>query len=260
VTFIDLTTSPPSVIGTPLSIGTATESTAITGSGTFAVTADGSGGNSNVSSINIAGRTSVSTLSLPATAVAITPNNNVVILIDSVGNQFEILNISPLGVLTDSGQRIANGGTFPLSLTMAPNGSLALAANFFSNDISILRIDALGSVTLSGSRIAVGANPGGIAITPDGTRAYVLLFNSTVAVLSIDAGGNVTDTGARIAIPNGTGPDLFFGVPGIAVSPDGQHVYVANNSAGTITILSTATNSVTATVAVGAQPAGIGVQ
>src|SRR5262249_30237154 len=63
VTFINLTTTPPSNRGAPLSIGTLTESTAITSDSRFAVTADGSLFSVNVSSIDIANGTVVSTLS-----------------------------------------------------------------------------------------------------------------------------------------------------------------------------------------------------
>jgi YVTN family beta-propeller protein len=45
---------------------------------------------------------------------------------------------------------------------------------------------------------------------------------------------------------------------GVAVTPDGKHVYVANGS-GTVSVIATATNTVVATVAVGNYPYGVAV-
>ena len=65
--------------------------------------------------------------------------------------------------------------------------------------------------------IPVGDTPCGVAVSPDGTRAYVTnLVDDTVSVIDT-ATNTVTAT-----IPVGDGPD------GVAVSPDGTRVYVTN--------------------------------
>jgi YVTN family beta-propeller protein len=46
---------------------------------------------------------------------------------------------------------------------------------------------------------------------------------------------------------------------GVAVSPDGSHIYVANHNGGTVSVIATATNTVTATVVVGSGPEGVAV-
>jgi len=46
---------------------------------------------------------------------------------------------------------------------------------------------------------------------------------------------------------------------GIAVTPDGTRVYVANFNANTVSVIAAASNKVTATVTVGANPAGVAV-
>jgi YVTN family beta-propeller protein len=46
---------------------------------------------------------------------------------------------------------------------------------------------------------------------------------------------------------------------GLAVTPAGTRVYVANNSSNNVSVIDTATNTVIATVAVGANPAAFGV-
>jgi YVTN family beta-propeller protein len=125
--------------------------------------------------------------------------------------------------------------------------------------------------------IPVGQQPGRVAITPDGGRAYVTNFGSdTVTVLGSKLGaetvrvsrqpsvvaitpngkfayvtGNgsadvsVLDTAQRAvvaAVPVGQRPS------GLAVTPDGRHVYVAVQAAATVAVIDTATNTVSATV------------
>lgn len=256
VTLIDLTQTPPVVRGTPISIGTLTESTAVTSDSQFAITADGSGV-THVSAINVATGAIVSTLTLPATAVAITPDNRTVILGDDTTNRFAVLTLSSQGTLTDTGVRVANtGGSGQRTLAIAPDGNFALATNL-SGSMTILKIDPTTGLSVRGS-LPLCCSPSGVTITPDGSKAYIAMTNSNVAVLNIDTADNVTDSGIRIRIPGGT-PDTFYGTPGIAVSADGTRVYVSNPGFSTITILDTSTNTIVGTVPVGIGPAGIGV-
>lgn len=257
VTLIDLTQTPPVVRGNPISIGTLTESTAVTSDSRFAVTADGSGSATNVSAIDVASGVIVSTVSIPATAVAITPDNRTVILGDDTFNRFSILTLSTQGTLTDTGIRVPNtGGSGQRTIAIAPDGNFALATNL-SGSMTILKIDPAAGVSVRGS-LPLCCSPSGVTITPDGSRAYISMTNSTVAVLNIDSADNVTDSGIRIPIPGGT-PDTFYGTPGIAVSADGTRVYVSNPFSNTISILDTNTNTIVSTVPVGSGPAGIGV-
>ena len=43
------------------------------------------------------------------------------------------------------------------------------------------------------------------------------------------------------------------------MSPDGSKVYVTNNLSNTVSVINTATNTVTATIPVGANPFGVSV-
>jgi YVTN family beta-propeller protein len=49
------------------------------------------------------------------------------------------------------------------------------------------------------------------------------------------------------------------GPVGVAVSPDGRKVYVANGGSGTVSVIDTATNAVTAEITVGVEPSGVAV-
>ena len=45
----------------------------------------------------------------------------------------------------------------------------------------------------------------------------------------------------------------------MAITPNGNYVYVANYGSGTVSVINTATNNVTATVTVGSNPNGVAV-
>ena len=93
--------------------------------------------------------------------------------------------------------------------------------------------------------------PEGIAITPDGLRAYVgNVFSNSVSL--IDTATNTLVT-AAFPIPVGTKPG------GVTVTPDGTHVYVVNQGSNTVSVIDTATNIVLNPVLVGNFPVMIGV-
>src|ERR1700756_2389036 len=55
--------------------------------------------------------------------------------------------------------------------------------------------------------------------------------------------------------------DVGLAPAGVAVTPDGSKVYVANEAVkGTVSVIDTATNAVSATVAVGSNPVGVAVK
>jgi YVTN family beta-propeller protein len=106
--------------------------------------------------------------------------------------------------------------------------------------------------TISGLAIPVDAVPGGIAITSDGTRAYVTNLsisqgfgNGTVSVIS-------TTTRATLATLTVGGEPR-----GVAVTPDGRTAYVANADDGTVSVIDASTLAVTSAISVGVQPEGV---
>jgi YVTN family beta-propeller protein len=82
------------------------------------------------------------------------------------------------------------------------------------------------SHTAIGSPISVGLGPQRIAISPDGSRAYVTnQADNTVSVIDTDA-GVVVDT---IAVG---------GAPfAITISPDGTRAYVSSVNSATVSVL-----------------------
>lgn len=106
--------------------------------------------------------------------------------------------------------------------------------NVGSNDVSVIDPAARAVV----ATIAVGAQPNGVAVTPDGQRVYVSNFR--------DDSVSVIDAAARAVLATAGVGD---GPVGIAVAPDGRRAYVANRQSSTVSVIDTATNAVLATVA-----------
>ena len=108
----------------------------------------------------------------------------------------------------------------------------------------------------------VGLNqPAGVAITPDGTRAYVTNTGggggTTVAVVDIVATDSAYNT---VVAKVGVGSAPW----GIAITPDGTRAYVTNEQSKSVSVIDTsktdsAYNTVVATVGVGVNPMGVAV-
>ncbi|MEU5547731.1 IPT/TIG domain-containing protein [Streptomyces sioyaensis] len=144
------------------------------------------------------------------------------------------------------------------------------------------------SVLTHAIAIPVGGNPLGVALTPDGTRAYVANgASNTVNVL--DTATNIVTTtitvgvGPRLVAIAPDGAEAYVavaddallsvidtvtntvtanipvgaGATGVSVTPDGTRLYVANQNASTVSVIDTATNTVTTTIAVGDAPTGV---
>jgi YVTN family beta-propeller protein len=257
---IDLSVVPAAAAGS-ITVPTipATESTAITPDGRYAVVSDGSA-ETDVVTVDLQTRTVVSTVSgLPGNqAVAITPDGSQVLVLAAGANLVSVLSISPVGVLADTGQRVGlaggvNGGRV---IAIAPGGDVALVTSTFGV-VSVLK--ANGGLWAFSSVVGnLGAGVSGLAMTPDGSKAYVSRGGlNEVAVLSVN-GSNVTDTTIRIAVPAGT-PETFFGVPGLAVTPDGMRLFIASFASDVISIVDTTTDTLLPfVIPVGDGPAGIG--
>src|SRR5580658_10348367 len=97
------------------------------------------------------------------------------------------------------------------------------------------------------------------------TIAAVLLLGLDVAPAGAQ-NAYITNSGSNrvsvIATPSNTVTDSVAvggGPAGVAVTPSGNLVYVANGSsdANTVSVISTATNTVVGTITVGVQPFGV---
>src|SRR6266446_2039554 len=117
------------------------------------------------------------------------------------------------------------------------SAQMAYIANSGDNTVSVIDTS---TNTVVGAPIPVGTQhtqPTGVAVSPDGSKAYVT-GSDTVSVISV-ATNTVVAT-----IP--------IGARGVAVSPDSSKVYVTGD--GTVSVIDAATNTVSATIPVGGSP------
>src|SRR5215469_14133800 len=152
-----------------------------------------------------------------------------------------------------SRQAIAAVTALALALLVTPVAAIAQNAYItnqgvypnFAKNVTVIDTATNKVVTT----IGVGLAPSGVAVTPDGKKAYVANRAVSGTVSVIDTATNAVS--ATIAV--GSNP------VGVAVKPDGSKVYVANRGNGTVSVINTATNAVSATIEVGLAPFGVAV-
>jgi YVTN family beta-propeller protein len=124
----------------------------------------------------------------------------------------------------------------------ASAAEIAYVSNYGSGTVSVLDLRSNSPIT----SIPVGTYPWGIGFLPDGSRAYVAESSylpnspgSAVAVIDTSTHGVIG------RIPVGQSPH------GLALTPDGTKLYVANFFSGSISVVSTATNTELRKIVVG---------
>ena len=132
----------------------------------------------------------------------------------------------------------------PLAAVLSPDARLLLVTSFNG---------ALNFIDTSTDQVTFtlstqGFNPSGLAISPDGTRAYVTNYTANGSLLFVDiAGRKVTGS-----IPLPPYPRNLF------LTPDGSQLWVNYLASNTISIIDTLTNSVASTLVVNGTAAEAG--
>ncbi|MGH7431005.1 MAG: hypothetical protein ACREI5_04220 [Candidatus Methylomirabilales bacterium] len=143
-------------------------------------------------------------------------------------------------------------GNRPFDIAVNPAGTRVYVTNREAGTVSVINAQTNTVV----ATVAVGAFPIGVAVHPDGTRVYVANSNDgTVSVIDAAKIGTGEDP-IMARVPVGDFPR------GVAVHPDGTRVYVTKSSLfgdGTISVIDTVSNSVTAIIAVAPEPSGVAV-
>jgi YVTN family beta-propeller protein len=170
-----------------------------------------------------------------------------------------------------------------------PDGTRVYVTNRIFHTVSV--IDTTTNTVIS--TVPVGFFPAGLAITPDGARAYVAISGLGGSVSVIDTSTNVVvatipesfkpffvairSDGARAYVINDsflypwitvidTGTNtVSTNIPldptpgGIAITPDGARAYVTIPSSGTVSVIDTATNTVAATIPLGGASSSVAI-
>lgn len=129
-------------------------------------------------------------------------------------------------------------GTNPTAVAVSPNGAFAFVANSGSSNVSAYTINATtGALTaVAGGAVAAGTTPTAAAVSTNSSFLYVVNQGSNnVSAYAIDAG-----TGVLTALAGGTGNPFAAGTTpvGIAITPNGAFVNVANSGSNNVSAYS----------------------
>ena len=124
-------------------------------------------------------------------------------------------------------------GNGPEGLAFTPNGKYVYIANFLDNTVVV--IDTVTQL-LVGSPITVGTSPQSVVMNPKGTKVYVGNQDGTVSVINT-ATRKVTAT-----INTNSGNNHAY--VGMAITPNGQYLYVDAQSSLEVVMVNTVSNKI----------------
>ena len=240
VFMVDLKASPPKVIGT-ITVGRQPSGMAISPMGDIALVANRGEGTISVLTIRgkdvlVVGTVPVGTAADQVSAVAITPDGKRALAVKSAADKVALLSIDGEKVTYD--KRDLPAGIFPYNIVITPDGNLALTADNGASGGSDGSVDTVSVIDLEANppriidRVTVGDSPEGLAMSSKGDLAVAVEARGSnlpqtnpayhtsgaVTALKID-GKKVTNVGS---VNVGALPE------GVAFSPDGTYLYVAN--------------------------------
>lgn len=168
--------------------------------------------------------------------LALSPDQSRLYVAESGDNTLTVINTS-----TNTVVATIPVGHSPFAVAVSPDGKKVYVSNNGDNTISIIDT-AMDQVT---GTINVGESPWGIKTNPRTGDVYVLnQYDGTVSVIE---GGSI-----KAVIPVGDTPAI-----GLAVSPDGARLYVANVNSNNVSIIDTANNTVISSINLGNSPDGV---
>ena len=163
--------------------------------------------------------------------------------------------VTPISTATNLSGTPITGFSNPFAIAVAPNGQTEYVANMGAGTVSAVNLAASPPTIASTITIGTGTNPEALAVSSNGQSLYVADegTNAVTPVTLVATAGCASPPCVGTPITVGTAPE------GIAITPDGQTVYVTNSASASVSVISTATNTVTATDTVGTTPTGVAV-
>ena len=233
---IDLDASPPKLIDT-VTVGKQPSGIAISRKGDLVLTANRAGKSVSVLSIEGTSVRAVGEVPLgnEVAAVAIAPDGRRAFAVMNLANKVGVLAIDGTKVTYDKSLDMSAGFN-PYNVDLTPDGRWAFVS---ANGATGSNVDGLTVIEAGGPHphvaglTTVGRGPEGFALSPNGQWAAIPLLlgsgdkqgdwgytrNGEVVLASVGAGGELLVVSR---LPTGGLPE------GVAFSPDGQYVYVAN--------------------------------
>jgi YVTN family beta-propeller protein len=158
------------------------------------------------------------------TGLSISPDGKTLYVANNLTNNIAIVNIATKTVTTTVAV-----GTYPYTTLISKDGKTVYVSNWGDGTISVLDTKTQAIV----STIAVGKHPNALALGPD-ERLFVADANSD-AISVIDTNSNKTVRTISVSLyahaPYGSSPES------IAVSPNGQFLYVVNSGNNDVVVV-----------------------
>ena len=249
VFLIDLTATPPKVIGT-ITVGKQPSGMAISPKGDLALVTNRADGTISVLSIRgkdvlVVDTVMVGTSADQVSAVAITPDGKHALVTKPAANKIALLSIDGQKVTYD--KRDLPPGIFPYNVAVTPDGKLALTVDNGNGGGSDGNAKAVSVIDLETDpprvidHVTVGDSPEGLAISPKGDLAVTVeargsnmpkssfFYHPGGAVTALKIDGKKVTNGGEVNV--GALPEA------VAFSPDGQYLYVGNFIDGDLSVL-----------------------
>ncbi|MFI1166079.1 beta-propeller fold lactonase family protein [Streptomyces sp. NPDC020801] len=166
--------------------------------------------------------------------------------------------VTPVGYKVTPAGKQAQLGNLPLNAVLSPDASMLLVVNAGQGTQSLQVVDPGNSqVVQTISYPSPQAVFTGLAFSPDGKRAYASGGGREIIHTYDVSDGRLTET-SPIKLPtrNPDGKPVNMYPSGIAVTPDGERLVVADRLADAVTVVDLGDSSM-ATVAVGHAPYGV---
>jgi YVTN family beta-propeller protein len=131
-------------------------------------------------------------------------------------------------------------GAQPYGLALSKDGRILYASDNLTGRLFVIDVTLAPSGRVTGA-VEVGLRPALIARSPDATALYVS-SGASHSVTVVSLAPDPAHPTVRATIP-------VSGYPhGLAVTPDGKYVVMANTTGKTLSVIETATNTIVATV------------
>jgi YVTN family beta-propeller protein len=171
-------------------------------------------------------------------------------------SDYQTNTVSVISTATSQVTSTISGFDGPCAVVVSPDGKTLYVPNFYGG----VAVVSTATNRITNTIIGLGAQPYDAAITPDGRYIYVTNLTTSGPPAPAPSGPgsmSVIDTVNNTVIGDpivvGLSPDA------VVISPDGRFVYVANAASQTVSVISTGTNQVIATVPVGNNPSQLAV-
>lgn len=136
------------------------------------------------------------------------------------------------------------------NISLTNTGKKLVNVNAETNSVTVFAVKSNGDTLEKIAEIPVGKVPHSVAVLK-GSEAYVTnSVSSTVSVIGLKGKG---ETKVIAEIPVGAEPQ------GCALTPSGNRLYVANHTAGTISVIDTSSRTVIDTIEIGGNPTAIAI-